>query len=213
MNRLATAKTTFGSRRRLAIGVATLCLLCTGSLSTAGGAFASSGAVARLTATCEEEKLPSGYSEQEYHEALEHLSAYAVEYTRCDELIVDAERRGARGPSTGGHGGSGGGTSGGSTTKGGASGGSGASVAPATPEEQQEIAKAQQTPPAAVTLGGGSAGPGAAVAPGVIHTNVSSAFKSLPDALIAVIAAIAALIVVLLGRAVRERMRFADEEA
>jgi hypothetical protein len=210
MNRLATAT---AAKLRLAALAVAFCMLASGLLLAAGSAQASSSAVDHIIATCEREEAPSGYTEQDYHEALQQLSAYAEEYTLCAELIVQAERKGTsdrQGGSSSGGGGGGAGTGAGGGTGGSTpTGGGGSTAAPATSEEQAAIVHAQQSPPSAVALGAGRT---AAIHPGVIHTNVSSALKSLPDPLIAAIAAIAALIVLLLGRALRERLRFADED-
>ncbi|MHB1539674.1 MAG: hypothetical protein ACYCYN_14455, partial [Solirubrobacteraceae bacterium] len=79
-----------------------------------------------------------------------------------------------------------------------------------TPEQQQALARAQHAPPPASSLG---SGPQARIEPGVVHANVSSALESLPAPLIAAIVVVAALIALLLGRELRERLRFADEHA
>lgn len=203
----------FGTLRSTAIwSSVALWMFTVGALVVPANADATSSAAAHITTVCEaSEEVPRGYTAQDYREALQHLSEYAIEYSNCAEIIVQAEREGAGhrqgGPTkSGGGNGTGIGGSGSSTPTGG--GGTPAST-PATPEEQQAIAHAQKHTPSAVALG---SGPTAAIHPGVVHAGVSTAFKSLPGPLIAAILAIAALILLLLGRAARDRMRLADEE-
>ncbi|MHB1810108.1 MAG: hypothetical protein ACYCU0_12575 [Solirubrobacteraceae bacterium] len=198
----------------LAILVALLC-------AAPAAAQASSSEVRQIMERCKNSGSLAGFSQKAYHEALAQMSPENIEYSNCSERIVEQELESASQGHGGGSHGSGGGAgtaggaggSGGGGSSGGGASGAAPSATPAaarTPEQQQAIAHAQKAPPASVSLGGG---PEATVHPGVVHANVSSALSSLPAPLIAAIAAIAAMIAILLGRELRDRLGAVDEEA
>ena len=71
----------------------------------------------------------------------------------------------------------------------------------ATPAEQQAIAHAQLAAPGPVKLGGG------VIHPGVIHTDVASAFSSMPTPLLVTLAFVLLCVTLAAGGAVRKRVR------
>lgn len=189
----------------------------------AGGAYARATPVEEILTRCGSGQSVAGFTVKQYHEALHSLPTDSLEYEECAEVIFEAEQEAARRPGHGGTSGGrkGSGTGGGGGTigssgagTGGSAGGGGATgEAPPlepTAEEQQAVAQAQSTPPAPVRVGSGAEAP---LSPGVVHASVGSAFSSLPTALLA---ALAALVVLILGTAlflVRQRLEAADREA
>jgi hypothetical protein len=123
----------------------------------------------------------AGFPPSAYRQALKELSADAEEYTECASLIRQAQLAAA----------------------GGSGAGAGAEPTPlaTTPAEQSAIAQAAHTKPPAVRVGG------QLVQPGVVHANVASALSTLPSPLLALLAFLLALVAVLAGGALRNRLR------
>jgi len=125
----------------------------------------------------------SGFSQSAYGQALEELSADTEEYSDCSSLIRQAQLAAAAGV-------------------GGANAIAGQSVAiPATPSEQRALAHAQHAGPAPVRVGG------AVIDPGVVRVDVASALSSLPTPLLATLAFLLACLLLVVGGAVRNRVR------
>jgi hypothetical protein len=131
---------------------------------------------------CAQGKPIGGYSEQDYRRALQELPTEVEEYSPCANEIRRAQLAAA------GAGGSG------------PAGGGGVSATPLTPSEQRGIAALARTPSSPLRFGN------QLIHPGVIHADVSSAFSSLPNSLLAVLALIAAGALALAGRTIRNRV-------
>ncbi len=128
----------------------------------------------------------SGFSQSAYGQALQQLSADTEEYSDCSSLIRQAQL----------------------AATGGGQGGAGASQSAATPvplaatpAEQRAITHAQQAGSEPVKVGGG------VIRPGVVHVNIASAFSSLPTPLIATLAFLLACLLLIVGGALRNRVR------
>jgi hypothetical protein len=123
----------------------------------------------------------SGYTEQDYRQALHELPTEVEEYSDCANLIRHAELGAAGGGSE--------------------SAGAGAVATPLTPAEHAAIKHAATSAAAPVQIGGQT------VRPGVVHVNIASALNSLPSSLLATLAFLIACLVIIVGGAIRERVR------
>jgi hypothetical protein len=139
----------------------------------------------KIIRLCAQGKSLAGYPASDYAKALKEISATTEEYTECGQLIRAAQQAAGTG-----HGGSG--TSGTGLPQ----------AIAATPAEQNSLAHA-------AAGGGGSVdlGSGAAIHPGVVHTNVASAFSTLPTPLLVLIAFLLACLLAFVARFVRDRIR------
>jgi hypothetical protein len=126
-----------------------------------------------------------GFSQKAYSRALAELPTEVEEYSDCGNLIRRAQLAAA-----GGHGGSGGG-----------GGGPAATATPLSQAERASLASVPHTGAAPQRLGSGT------VVPGVVHANVASAFSSIPDPLLAILAFMLACAGALGGRAIRNGVR------
>jgi hypothetical protein len=142
----------------------------------------------KILLRCTNGESISGYSQSAYRQALKEAEADLEEYSpQCGAMIREAERAAAAG------------TRGGS---GAAAQGNGAPVAiAATPSEQRAIAHAQNAKPEPIKFGG------AVVHPGVVHVGIASALSSLPTPLLATLAFLLACLLVVVGGALRNRVR------
>jgi len=136
---------------------------------------------ATIIERCTQGKSIGGYTQQDYRRALQELPTEVEEYSECGNVIRRAELAAA------GAGGSG--LGGGSVT-----------ATPLTPAEQRGLAAIARKPAPALRVGG------QLVHPGVVHAGISSAFSSLPNALLAVLALIAAAALTLAARTIRNRV-------
>jgi len=129
----------------------------------------------------------SGFSQQAYKRALQELPADVEEYSDCASMIRRAQLAAA----------------GGASSRGGGSAASGAPVTatPLSPAEQTAISRLPHTGAAPLRVGND------VVHPGVVHANISSAFSSLPDPLLAILALTLACALAFGGRALRDRVR------
>jgi hypothetical protein len=136
---------------------------------------------ATIIERCTRGKSISGYTQQDYKRALQELPTEVEEYSECGNAIRRAElaAAGARGAALGP----------GSIT-----------ATPLTPAEQRRLAAIAHTPAPALLLGR------QLVHAGVVHAGISSAFSSLPNALLALLALIAAAALTLAGRTIRNRV-------
>jgi hypothetical protein len=172
------------ARRPIGLRSAVLtALLATALLAIAQPAWANVGE--KIILRCTHKESLSGFSQSAYREALKELNADLEEYSGCASQIRQAQEAAA-----GGRGGPG-------------AGGSG--VAPvavaATPAEQRAITHAVHASPEPVKLGGGI------IHPGVVHVDIASALNSMPTPLLATLAFLLACLVLIVGGALRKRVR------
>jgi hypothetical protein len=137
----------------------------------------------KIIERCTHGQSIGGFSQQAYRRALQELPTEVEEYSDCANLIRRAQLN-----ATG---------SGGSGTPG------GPPVTPTqlSPKEQTALSKVSKTGAGALHIGG------QLVHPGVVHANISSAFSSLPDPLLAVLAFLLACAVALGGRSIGKVVR------
>lgn len=138
---------------------------------------------------CTNGQSVNGFSQSAYRQALKELNADTEEYSpECGAMIREAQRAAAA------SGRGGGGAGAGQTTA--------APVAiAATPSQQKAIAHAENAKPESVKFGG------AVVHPGVVHVGIASAISSLPTPLLATLAFLLACLLVVVGTALRNRVR------
>ncbi len=172
-----------GARRRALLAV----LVAAAPLAFAQAAGANVGETIFLR--CTHNESLAGFSQSAYDQALKDLNADAEEYSRCAALIRQAQRAAAAGG------------------RGGASVASQSAAAPvaidATPSERRAISHAERARPEAVKLAGG------VIHPGVVPVDIASAFSSLPTPLLATLAFLLACLLLVVGGALRNRVRAA----
>ena len=130
----------------------------------------------------------SGFSQSSYSQALKELNADTEEYSDCSSLIRQAQVAAA----TGGRGGA--------SVVAGQGGATPVAIA-ATPSEQRAITHAEHASPESVKLDG------TVIHPGVVHANITSALSSLPTPLLATLAFLLACLLLVVGGALRNRVR------
>jgi len=168
-----------GGRCRGAIGarlgaVALLAVLALASFAAPAGADVGEKIIER----CTHGESLGGFSQQAYRRALAELPTEVEEYSDCANLIRRAQLAAAGGQGPGG-------------------GGLGGAVAtPLTGTERRALGKIKKTGAKPQRVGG------KLVRPGVVHASVASAFSSLPDPLLAVLAFLLACLLALGGRAI-----------
>lgn len=155
------------------------------ALATAPPAVA--GSTKKILETCSEGKIPRGYSQQAYNQALHRMPPELSEYSDCSDLIHKAQLAAATG---------GGGGAGGSGALGAA-----ATTAPPTPSEQHALERATHHGNSAVSVGGEP------IHPGVVHVDIASALSALPTPLLSLLVLLAACALWLLGRSAYARAR------
>ena len=166
-----------------------LSALCTALLlALLAAAPASAGSVNKILEECSEGRIPRGYSQQDYRQALRQMPSELAEYSDCPSLINKAQLANAAGPG----GGAGGGPSG--------AGGAGA-VAPPTTAEQRALESSGRSGGGPVSVGGET------LHPGVVHVDIASALSSLPTPLIALLAFMLVGAVLIVGWTLRSRVR------
>jgi hypothetical protein len=173
--------------RTLALPVALLAVL----LMSTAPAGADVGE--KIIIRCTHAESLSGFTQKDYEKALKELETSSEEYTGCANLIHRAQlaAAGSRGGSGGGGGGGGGSAGGGVST----------ATAPATPTERKALNRAAQTGSAPLQVGN------QIVHPGVVHADIASAFSSLPNSLLAILAFLFACALALAGGVLRNRVR------
>jgi hypothetical protein len=139
------------------------------------------GAVNKIFEDCGESKIPVGFSQQAYAQALKQMPPELAEYADCPALIHKAQRAGAGGR------GSAGAADGGDTA---------GTVAPPTAAEQQTLEKIGHSGGAPVKVGA------EVIHPGVVRVNIASAVGKLPTPLLALLAFLLACALLLVARAV-----------
>ncbi|MEA2208409.1 MAG: hypothetical protein QOF54_886 [Solirubrobacteraceae bacterium] len=131
----------------------------------------------KIIERCTHGQSLSGFSQQAYRRALAELPTEVEEYSDCANLIRRAQLAAAGGQ--GGGGGLGGGV-----------------ATPLTGSERRALGNIKKTGAKPLRVGG------ELVRPGVVHANVASAFSSLPDPLLAMLAFLLACALALGGRAI-----------
>jgi hypothetical protein len=146
----------------------------------------------KIIIKCTHAESLSGFTQKDYEKALKELETSSEEYTGCANLIHRAQlaAAGSRGGSTGG--GAGGGPTG---------AGIATATAPATPAEQKDLNRAVQSGSAPLRVGN------QIIHPGVVHADIASAFSSLPNSLLAILAFLLACALALAGGVLRNRVR------
>jgi hypothetical protein len=171
--------------RTLALPVALLAVL----LSIAAPARADVGE--KIIIRCTHGESLSGFTQKDYEKALKELETSSEEYTDCANLIHQAQLAAA-----GSRGGSGGGGGEGSS-----GGGVAPATAPATPVERKDLNRAAHAGSAPLQVGN------QVIRPGVVHADIASAFSSLPNSLLAILAFLFACALALAGGVLRNRVR------
>jgi hypothetical protein len=143
----------------------------------------------KIIERCTHGQSIAGFSQQDYRRALQETTAEVNEYSDCVNLIHKAQLAAA---GRGGAGATGAGA--------GSAGGLTANVAPPTPAEQQALQAAHSTGATPVQVGAQT------VAPGVVHANIASAVNSLPTPLLALLAFLLVGALLILARAIRDRV-------
>lgn len=157
-------------------------------------ASASASSTKKILEACSEGRVPSGYSQQAYNQALRQMPPELSEYSPCPSLIHKAQLAAA-----GGHTGTG--------SSGGAGGaGAAAAIAPPTPAEQHALENVTHHGAAPVTVGG------EVLNPGVVHVDIASALSTLPTPLLALLAFLLACALLIVGRTVHARIRTRRDE-
>lgn len=168
--------------------LAPLALLAALLATLALASVAAASSTTKILETCSEGKIPKGYSQQAYRQALKQMPSELSEYSDCPSLIHKAQLD-AVGP---GGGGSGPGT--------GASGGAEATVAPPSAAEQHTLENSTHSGGGPVSVGGET------LHPGVVHANIASALSSLPTPIVALLAFLLLCAVLIVGWALRDRL-------
>lgn len=163
-----------------ATGLALICALVALASLTA---TASADTGTKIIERCTHGQSISGFSQQDYSRALAELPTEVEEYSDCGNLIRRAQIAAA----------------GGGTGSGG--GGAPPTATPLSAGEKAKLGNVGKTGGAPLRIGTQT------VHPGVIHANISSAFSSLPDSLLAVLAFLLACAVALGGRSVGKVVR------
>ena len=173
--------------RAFALPVALLAVLLT---IAAAPPAASADIGEKIIIRCTHAESLSGFTQKDYEKALKELETSSEEYTGCANLIHQAElaAAGSRGGSAGG--------GPGSTVGAGAT-----ATAPATPAERKALNRAASSGSAPLLLGN------QVIRPGVVHANIASAFSSLPNSLLAILAFLFACALALAGGVLRNRVR------
>jgi hypothetical protein len=147
-------------------------------------ASASADTGTKIIERCTHGQSIGGFSQKAYRRALQELPTEVEEYSDCANLIRRAQLAAAGGGS------------------GGSSGGGAAAVAtPLSPAERSALANVPKTGAGPLRVGNG------VVHPGVVRASIASAFSSLPDPLLAVLAFLLACALALGGRAIRNGVR------
>jgi hypothetical protein len=169
-------------RARAAQSACGVALLALALALAAAPAFGSTGQT--IVSKCTHGESFSGYTQNDYREALKDMSTGAAEYTDCANLIRKAELAAA----------------GGGTGRGAGSVATHVAL-PLTPSERKQVQSAHKQGSAPVKVGGKP------IRPGVVHANVASAVNTLPHSLFAVLALLLAVAAALAAEEVRKRVR------
>jgi hypothetical protein len=134
---------------------------------------------------CTHKESLRGFSQSAYRQALKELSADLEEYSECSSLIRQAQEAaaGARGGASGG-----------------ASGAAPVAIV-ASAAEQRAITHAVRASPEPVKL------KGAVIHPGVVPVDIASALNSMPTPLLVILGFLLLCLALVVGAAVRKRVR------
>ncbi len=145
--------------------------------------------VTKIYEDCGIEKLPTGFSQQAYNQAMKQMPPELAEYDNCPDLIQKAQLARA------------------TSSQGAGSPGAAAPSAPPTPSEQHTLERIPHAgaPPVQVN--------GEVIHPGVVHVNLTSAVNKLPTPLLALIAFLLACALSVTAWAVRNRVRQRSAQA
>lgn len=139
--------------------------------------------VTKIYEDCGVEKLPTGFSQQAYNQAMKQMPPELAEYDNCPDLIRKAQLARATSP------------------QGTGATGAVASSAPPTPSEQYTLERIPHASAPPVQVGG------EVVHPGVVHVNLASAVNKLPTPLLVLLAFLLACALSAGGRVLRNRVR------
>jgi hypothetical protein len=146
-------------------------------------ATASADTGTKIIERCTHGKSLAGFRQQDYRRALQELPTEVEEYSDCANLIHRAQLAAA-----GGGGGSG-------------AGGGPPVATPLSPSERSALNEVATSGVAPLHVGG------QVVHPGVVHADIASAFSSLPDPLLAMLAFLLACALAIGGRAIKRSVR------
>ena len=165
------------SKSRAVLPAVVVALVALACLATTAGADSGTKIIER----CTHGQSLGGFSQQDYRRALQELPTEVEEYSDCANLIRRAQLAAAGG--------------GGSGT------GAPAVATALTPSERNTLSKVPKSGARPLSIGG------QIVHPGVVHANISSAFSSLPDPLLALLGFLLACALALGGRAIGRSVR------
>ena len=129
-------------------------------LALSWAAPASASSTHKILEACSEGKIPTGYSQHAYDQALRQMPPELSEYSDCSDLIRKAQLAAAAGGRGGGSGSAG--------------TGAGAPIAPPTAAEQQTLEHITHGGGAPIRVGG------EVIHPGVVHVDIASAVMRKP---------------------------------
>jgi hypothetical protein len=152
-------------------------------LLAAHATAASADTGAKIIERCTHGQSLSGFSQQDYRRALQELPTEVEEYSDCANLIRRAQLAAAGGGGSGG------------------SGSAPAVATPLSPSERKALTRVTKSGSGPLAVGG------QLVHPGVVHADIASAFSSLPDPLLAMLAFLLACALALGGRAIGRSVR------
>jgi hypothetical protein len=138
----------------------------------------------KIIERCTHGQSLGGFSQQDYRRALQELPTEVEEYSDCANLIRRAQLA-AAGPGGGA----------------GSAGSAPPIATPLSPRERSALNKVPKSGARPLSIGGQT------VHPGVVHADIASAFSSLPDPLLAVLAFLLACALALGGRAIGRSVR------
>lgn len=154
------------------------------SLALALTVPAGASEVTKIYEDCGNEKLPTGFSQQAYNQAMKQMPPELAEYDNCPDLIQKAQLARA----TGSHGA-------------GSQAAAAAAGAPPTPSEQHTLEHIPHAGAPPVQVGG------EVIHPGVVHVNLASALNKLPTPLLVLLAFLLACALLAIGRVLHNRVR------
>jgi hypothetical protein len=150
---------------------------------------ASASEVTKIYEDCGIEKLPTGFSQQAYNQAMKQMPPELAEYDNCPDLIQKAQLARA------------------TSSQGAGSPSAAASSAPPTPTEQHTLERIPHASAPPVQVGG------EVIHPGVVHVNLASAVNKLPTPLLALLAFLLACALTAIAWTAHRRIRQRGEQA
>jgi hypothetical protein len=172
-----------GTRRGLSPSSRGVTLALAAALLLLPAVPASASEVTKIYEDCGIEKLPTGFSQQAYNQAMKQMPPELAEYDNCPDLIQKAQLARATG------------------SQGAGSPGAAASGAPPTPTEQHTLERIPHASAPPVQVGG------EVIHPGVVHVNLASAVNKLPTPLLALLAFLLACALTAIAWTAHRRVR------